>query len=82
LGCPHYAAAWLGQNLIAPWPKPKRSKVFRVAPEILAAAFSKSRVFMSERLIGGQLRTIFHNFEIILPVDKKIIPLHRWNNSR
>lgn len=37
---------------------------------------------MSERLIGGQLRTIFHNFEIILPVDKKIIPLHRWNNSR
>jgi hypothetical protein len=81
LGCPHYAAAWLGQNLIGPWPRPKRSKFFRVAVEILAVVFPKSRVFPAKRMIGGWSRMKFHDFEIILPVDKKINPLHRSSTA-
>jgi hypothetical protein len=58
------------------------SKVFRVAQQILPASFVESRSFAGLRLIGGQLRMKFHSFEIILPVDKKIIPWERYSSSR
>ncbi|MEM5521305.1 hypothetical protein WNY39_11800 [Sulfitobacter sp. AS59] len=62
--------------------KAKEVESFSRRTRILPAPFLKSRVFVAERPIGGQLRMKFHNFEIILPVDKKINPLHRSNNSR
>jgi len=39
----------------------------------------ESRNFAGLRPIGGQLRMKFHSFEIILPVDKKIIPWERYS---
>ncbi|EEB83794.1 hypothetical protein RGAI101_943 [Roseobacter sp. GAI101] len=48
----------------------------------MPAVAPKSRVFARYRPIGGHLRMKFHVFEIILPVDKKIIPLHRSVNSK
>jgi len=32
-------------------------------------------------MIGGWSRMKFHDFEIILPVDKKINPLHRSSTA-
>jgi hypothetical protein len=44
----------------------------------LAPKRTKSRVFARKFRTGGRLRMKFHNSEIILPVDKKIIPWERF----
>jgi hypothetical protein len=45
----------------------------------LAPNRTKSRVFAPKRVTGGHLRKKFHSYEIILPVDKKIIPWERFS---